>query len=236
MDNNPTSSQNTNVFPAAGPMDPPTLAAQLRQPSGDVGKQVGRAMNKSNLAQNEEALRILAMDNEPRHMLELGMGNGGLVADWLVRYPNLTYTGIDFSATMVEEAVAINVDWIAGGRARFWHGEAHALPVETSSVDYVFTVNTVYFWPDPGAVLAEFHRVLKPKGVLMMALRSEDTMKNLAFTDFGFTRYSLAKLEALMEASPFGPSPIHHFHEDMRTDAAGNTYPADSFLVRAIKN
>ena len=215
--------------------DPAVLAAHLRQPDGELGKQVGRAMNKSNLALNDEGLRLLEIDTEPRHLLELGMGNGGLVADWLVRSPHLRYTGVDFSATMVDEANAINADLISAGRAQFLLGEAHALPVEAAGFDFVFTANTVYFWPDPVAVLTDFYRVLKPGGILLMALRSEDTMKNLPFTAFGFTRYSLPKLEDLMAASPFGSSPIHHFHEDMRTDAAGNTYPADSYLVRAVK-
>lgn len=215
--------------------DPATLAAQLRQPHGELGLNVGRAMNKSNLALNEEGLRLLAVPEAPFELLELGMGNGGLVSDWLARYPGLSYTGVDFSPLMVEEARTINAQAVAEARARFLLGEAHALLVESAAYDAVFTANTIYFWPDPEAVLREFYRVLKPGGVLLMALRSEETMKALPFTEYGFTRYSRARLEALMAASPFGASPIHTFHEDMRTDAAGNTYPADSFLVRAVK-
>jgi len=215
--------------------DPATLAAQLRQPHGELGVNVGRAMNKSNLALNEEGLRLLAVPDAPFVLLELGMGNGGLVPDWLARYPGMRYTGVDFSPLMVEQARTINAEGVAAGRARFLSGEAHALPVGGDAFDAVFTANTIYFWPDPEAVLREFYRVLKPGGVLLMALRSEETMKALPFTEFGFTRYSQARLEDLLAGSPFGPSPIHPFHEDMRTDAAGNTYPSDSFLVRAVK-
>lgn len=215
--------------------DPATLAAQLRQPHGELGLNVGRAMNKSNLALNEEGLRLLAVPDTPFALLELGMGNGGLVPDWLARYPGLSYTGVDFSPLMVEQALAINAEAVTAGWARFLLGEAHALPVESAAFDAVFTANTIYFWPDPQAVLREFCRVLKPGGVLLMALRSEETMKALPFTEHGFTRYSRARLEALMAASPFGTSPIHTFHEDMRTDAAGNTYPSYNFLVRAVK-
>ncbi|MEJ1928783.1 class I SAM-dependent methyltransferase [Nostoc sp. NIES-2111] len=192
-------------------------------------------MNKSNLALNEEGLRLLAVPDTPFALLELGMGNGGLVPDWLARYPGLSYTGVDFSPLMVEQALAINAEAVTAGWARFLLGEAHALPVESAAFDAVFTANTIYFWPDPQAVLREFCRVLKPGGVLLMALRSEETMKALPFTEHGFTRYSRARLEALMAASPFGTSPIHTFHEDMRTDAAGNTYPSYNFLVRAVK-
>lgn len=215
--------------------DPATLAAQLRQPHGELGLNVGRAMNKSNMALNEEGLRLLDIPDRSFDMLELGMGNGGLVPDWLARYPRLRYMGVDFSPLMVEQALQINAEAVTAGRAEFCFGEAHALPVADAAFDAVLTANTIYFWPDPAAVLQEFHRVLKSGGILLLALRSEETMKALPFTDFGFTRYSQARLEALMAASPFGPSPVHHFHEDMRTDAAGNTYPADSFLVRAVK-
>jgi SAM-dependent methyltransferase len=215
--------------------DAKTIAAQLRQPHGKMGVDVGLAMNKSNLALNEEGLRLLAIAPGPRHLVEVGQGNGGFVSGWLARYPELTYSGVDFSELMVEQAIELNGEAIIGGRATFHLGEAHDLPLRDGGADYVFTANTLYFWPDPAAVLVEFYRVLKPGGVLLMALRSEETMQALPFTAFGFTRYNLAKLETLVAASPFGPSPIHHFHEDMRTDAAGNTYPADSFLVCAVK-
>ena len=217
-------------------MDLQELAAQLRQPTGEIGVNVGRAMNGSNRALNEEGLRLLNIPtDEPKSLLELGMGNGGFVQDWLTLYPLMHYTGVDFSELMVGQAIEINKPVVADGRASFVWGEAHNLPLDGGVMDYVFTANTLYFWPDPVAVLTEFYRVLKPGGKLLMALRSEETMKALPFTEFGFTRYGPEKLEGLMHASPFGPSTIHTFHEDMRTDAAGNTYPADSFLVVAIR-
>jgi ubiquinone/menaquinone biosynthesis C-methylase UbiE len=217
------------------PPDPKTLAAQLRQPSGELGIEVGRAMNKSNAALYEEALRILALPAGPKTLLEIGPGNGAQVADWLQRYDELTYTGIDYSELMVAQAQELNADAIAANKARFFFEDVHALPLPDAQQEYAFTANTVYFWADPLLALQEIYRVLRPGGVLVMALRSADTMKNLPFTAHGFNPYTLEKLEALYAASAFGPSAIHHFHEDMRTDAAGNTYPADSYIVRAVK-
>jgi len=217
------------------PPDLQTIAAQLRQPSGELGTRVGLAMNKSNEALINQAWQLLALPQGPAHLLEIGPGNGAHLANWLARNPSLTYTGVDYSAHMVQEACAAFGPEIAAGRAQFIEADVHTLPIANTMCEAVFTINTLYFWQHPSLALAQLHRVLRPGGVLLMALRTEATMQQLPFTAFGFTPYNRERLAALYASSPFGPSPIHDFHEHMRTDAAGNTYPADSFLVRAVK-
>src|SRR5262249_44714620 len=63
---------------------------------------------------------------------------------------------------------------IAAGRIRLHHGDGIALPVDTHSVDGALSVHTIYFWPQPQVTLAEFARVLRPGGRLVLAFRTGD--------------------------------------------------------------
>src|SRR5690606_10876458 len=71
----------------------------------------------------------------------------------------------------------------------------HDLPFPDSSFTKIFTVNTIYFWEDVGAVLAEFRRVLKPNGILTVAVRPKEVMQQYPFTQYGFTMYTREELE-----------------------------------------
>jgi SAM-dependent methyltransferase len=39
-------------------------------------------------------------------------------------------------------------------------------------VDSVISVHSIYFWPDPPAVLAKLHRALRPGGRMVLAFRA----------------------------------------------------------------
>ena len=216
-------------------VDMEILAAQLRQPTGELGLKVAQNMNESNGAISREAARLLNLSSTS-NLLEVGMGNGGFAAEWLAANPNLHYTGADFSETMVEEATRLNAEHIAAGRARFVLADAAALPFADGEFDRILTANTLYFYSDPSAVLAEYYRVLAPGGRLVLAIRSEDTMKHMPFTQHGFTMYSRPALEALFKASPFGECEVHSFFEEFRKSVAGTVEPTTSYLAVAIRS
>lgn len=50
------------------------------------------------------------------------------------------------------------------------HGNVAALPYDDESFDKVIAVETLYFWPDPVANLKEVHRILKPGGLVALAM------------------------------------------------------------------
>ena len=210
------------------------IARQLRQPTGELGREVARRMNESNRVQNREAERLLNLAGAI-DLLEIGMGNGGLVAGMLERQPWLRYMGVDFSADMVREASELNADLVRSAQARFQIGEASALPIKDSTFDRVLTVNTLYFWPDPDVGLREIYRVLAPGGRLVVAVRSPESMQHFAFVNDIFTLYGREKLEALFGSSPFGSVHIHALFEEQRTSASGQTGPAESLFAVAQK-
>ncbi|HYG37391.1 MAG TPA: class I SAM-dependent methyltransferase [Cytophagales bacterium] len=169
-------------------MDFKFLAAQLRKPEGDFGKDLGEKMNVSNKYINNRTLELLnVIENEK--VLEIGMGNGYLCNEILMESTSATYTGCDFSELMVEEASARNNFWVKNNRASFKLSDASKLPFNADYFDKIFTVNTLYFWEDPVEELNEIKRVLKPGGLFILSIRTKRSMENLPFSKYGFNLY-----------------------------------------------
>jgi SAM-dependent methyltransferase len=72
--------------------------------------------------------------------------------------------------------------------------DVSALPFEDGSFDRAYSVNSVFFWPDPDAAFAEIYRVLRPGGLAVIAA------PNVAFT--------LSRLSGLGPAAPSGPGEV----------------------------
>jgi ubiquinone/menaquinone biosynthesis C-methylase UbiE len=166
--------------------DSKALAAQLRQPEGELGIKVGENMNKGNRLMNLETIRLLEIsDND--NILEIGMGNGFFVMDIVRAASNVSYTGCDFSETMIKEANDLNHTII---NAKFILTHAGKLPFDDKVFDKVFTVNTIYFWEDAQQILNEVQRVLKPGGIFIVTLRPKHVMVQLPVVKHGFTTYT----------------------------------------------
>jgi arsenite methyltransferase len=93
---------------------------------------------------------------------------------------------------------------IAAGRVRLHQASVDALPLSDAECDKVFTVHTLYFWPDLAAALTEIRRVLKPRGRLVLGWR-EDPGAARSFPESVY-RFpdKMAAVRALEEAG-YGP-------------------------------
>lgn len=186
-------------------MDEETLkefARQLRKPEGEFGIQVGDKMNKGNAHMYSftiEALQVFPHTN----ILEIGMGNGLFVKDILTIDPSVTYSGCDYSSAMVCESIKHNQQFITEGRAKFFEASADKLPFHDSTFDTAFTINTLYFWNDHQAVLAEVWRVLKPGGKFLIAIRPKSLMQYYPFVKYGFNMFSSDEVAALLNKNGF---------------------------------
>ncbi|MHB1278948.1 MAG: class I SAM-dependent methyltransferase [Bacteroidia bacterium] len=178
------------------------LAAQLRQPQGEFGLQVGNNMNIGNVHINKKTIELLELVPNDQ-VLEIGMGNGFFIKDLFSIEPYIHYTGLDFSPLMVEEATRINQDFIREGKVRFHLAPAGSMPFEDASFTKIFTINTLYFWDDPEQIVAELRRVLKKDGELFLSIRPKEVMQHYPFVKYGFAMYSREEVEALLEANGF---------------------------------
>ncbi|WP_103867456.1 MULTISPECIES: class I SAM-dependent methyltransferase [Aquimarina] len=181
---------------------PEELAKHLRQPDGETGKQIGLLMNKSNKHICLNSYKVLTPQKED-HILEIGMGNGFFVKDLLNMADNLTYTGVDFSATMVQEASLFNKKLIDNKSAFFKEASIENLPFDDHSFDSITTTNTLYFWPQPINNAKELLRVLKPNGKLLVAYRSKSCMDQLELAKHGFQKYESHDVEGLLSNAGF---------------------------------
>jgi ubiquinone/menaquinone biosynthesis C-methylase UbiE len=179
------------------------IASQLRKPDGEDGIKTGESMNQGNKFMNLQTIDMVNPSPNDR-ILEIGMGNGLFVREILERHPTIHYTGFDYSPLMVEEAKRINAEWIEKERAEFMLGDVSSLPFRDKTFTKIFTVNTIYFWKDNAAVMKEFRRILKPGGILIIAIRPKRQMKNYPFTKYGFTMYSNSELKEMLIANGFG--------------------------------
>ncbi|MEH6307902.1 class I SAM-dependent methyltransferase [Olivibacter sp. CPCC 100613] len=178
------------------------IAAQLACPSGEMGVEVGNRMNESNGEMTRHAIDLLGIVDGEK-VVELGPGNARFASYVLDKGRHIHYLGADISEVMIEEARQINRAFLEGGSVSLFLLKRLQLPFEDESIDKAFTVNTLYFWQEPLSVLAELYRVLKPGGLLCLAIRSKAFMQSLPFTAYGFTLYSPEEGMTLCERTAF---------------------------------
>lgn len=178
------------------------IASQLRQPQGSEGIKVGEIMNKGNHEMNMLAINALDVQDEET-ILELGMGNGKFVSEIVEKAHEVKYIGCDFSEQMIEEAKSNNKASLDNGQVTFKLSQANKLPVDDQSIDKVMTVNTIYFWEKPAETLAEFKRILKPNGKLIIGFRPKHEMEQYPMTKYGFNLYAEEDVEKLLSQNGF---------------------------------
>jgi ubiquinone/menaquinone biosynthesis C-methylase UbiE len=119
----------------------------------------------------ETTWTISLLDLEPtNHLLEIGFGAGRAIERVFTQTSQGHICGIDLSQEMVRAATHRNAKTIKAGLVTLHHGDVTTLPFAESQFDKVFSIQTMYFWPDPSRALAEIFRVLKPGGRLVVTL------------------------------------------------------------------
>ena len=143
---------------------------QFSGPTGPLGRIAGRLMARMNGPLNDWVVELLELAPGDR-VLEVGFGPGLAVEKIAARLREGRVVGVDHSELMRRQATRRNRAAIAAGRVELRVGTAAALPVEDARFTHAFAVNSLQFWPDLPAALAELQRVLIPQGRLVLALR-----------------------------------------------------------------
>ena len=108
------------------------------------------------------------------HILEIGCGTGDYarVYSGLVG-PGGKVLGIDYSATMVDEARRRAAG--LGGRLEFRQGDAHRLDLPDSTFDRCISNIVIQHLADPRRAIAEMVRVARPGGLVFAAEQDWET-------------------------------------------------------------
>jgi ubiquinone/menaquinone biosynthesis C-methylase UbiE len=207
------------------------VAAQLRKPEGEYALQIAERMNIGNALMNLSTIKSVPI-KENQTVVEIGMGNGLFVKYVLELADNISYFGCDYSLEMVEESSKLNAELIETGNVKFIHTQAHALPFAESSVDSIFTVNTLYFWDDYSKVFNELKRVLKKEGVLTLAIRPRSSMENYPFTKYGFRLFNKVEAFELLDENGWTVLDFQEIQEDDQ-DILGEMRLKETLIIRA---
>jgi ubiquinone/menaquinone biosynthesis C-methylase UbiE len=102
--------------------------------------------------------------NACESVLDVGCGTGILAARLRRELPGARVVGCDFSRGMLGHARARTrrTAWVCGDACR--------LPFRAGSFDAVVSTEAFHWFPDQRAALAEFRRLLRPGGLLLLAL------------------------------------------------------------------
>jgi SAM-dependent methyltransferase len=168
------------------------IGAQFRQPTGFGGAFSTFLMNTMNRRQYYATERELALSGGER-VLDVGFGNGFMLRRLTKRH-KCDYYGIEISADMVTAANKRNAEIIADGRMKLAMGDIVKTDFADSFFDKVYTVNTVYFWSDLSAGLAEINRIISNGGVFINTVYSKEWLGKLAYTRVGFAKYGIDEL------------------------------------------
>ncbi len=190
------------------------MASQFRQPSGWFGSLViSRLLNKVN-GQIVNAT-IAQLDVRPEHhVLEIGFGGGSALSRLVKGASSGVITGVDISPEMVRRAERRFRRDIQTGRMRVQVGEAAHLPFGAAVFDRVFTINTIYFWPNTMEGLGEIYRVLKQGGMAAISIRSKEKMAKRVVTKYGFRLFSADDVAGLMRQAGFREIRVDHRDQD----------------------
>ena len=136
-------------------------------PAGDAGRDMILRMNREH-----GPLRAWGFARIPigRTVLDVGCGAGAALRELAEQLPEADLTGCDISPLAIETATALNEEFVKAGRMRFLQCGVPDLPFDDGAFDTVFSVESLYFWPDQVAGLKEIRRVLAPGGYFMTAL------------------------------------------------------------------
>jgi ubiquinone/menaquinone biosynthesis C-methylase UbiE len=156
------------VCPAA--CKPSSIFQQFSKPTGWLGWWIGQLMDVKNRKLSKWVIELIQI--QPNDcILEVGFGPG-----MGIRRANAIAThgfvaGIDHSEVMVHQAKKRNAAAIQAKQVDLRCASTSSIPYPDITFDKIFSINVVQFWTDPLEVLAELQRVLKPGGLITLAIQ-----------------------------------------------------------------
>jgi malonyl-CoA O-methyltransferase len=122
--------------------------------------------------------RLQYMQIEPKLILDLGAGTGYCARYLESNYKHSRIIVLDLALSMLQTARAQQTRrWFS--RSHYLCGDACTLPIQTGSVDFIFSNLALQWCADLSVVFRECKRVLRPGGLLLFTTLGPDTLQEL---------------------------------------------------------
>ncbi|MEO8155256.1 MAG: methyltransferase domain-containing protein [Rhizobacter sp.] len=134
--------------------------------------------------------------DDPRHVCDLGCGTGSLTRVMAERWPQAQVTGIDSSASMLQQAseTPANVHWLQQDMATW---------APRQSPDLIYSNAALHWLPDHATLMPRLLSQLSPGGVLAIQMpRNFAAPSHTAITDTVTSGAWRARLEPLLRPTP----------------------------------
>lgn len=146
----------------------------------------------------DQALDWFDVDADDR-VLDVGCGTG-FATEGLLQHTSDIH-GLDQSDGQLSKAFA---KFGKRGDVRFYRGDAERLPFCDAAFDAVWSSGSIEYWPNPVDALAEFRRVTKPGGtVLVVGPDYPDSTLFQKLADAIMLFYDEAEADRMFEAAGF---------------------------------
>ena len=183
------------------------------KPKGAAGAEMLTRMNESHKDVTAWGLSHIMLKGS-ENVLDIGCGGGaalGRVADSITTGH---LTGVDYSPVSVELSRMNNSALIEQGKMDIVEGSVEALPFVDESFDFIYTVESFYFWKNTAASLKEVCRVLRRGGNFFIiadiygdAELSEKSIRDVAKYDM--LNPTRAEFSELLSSAGFSEVHIH---------------------------
>lgn len=185
------------------------IAAQLRKPTGLVGKVLSKFLLHMNSDIYDQVIKELDAKQGER-IFEIGYGHGAGIERILTKV-DCQVSGIDFSEVMYNDASKLLDKFISKGNVSLDFGDFLNYKMPSSAFNTVFCVNVIYFWDELFNPFSNINQSLKNKGVFLIYMDSIDDIKNSRFTDTeNFNHYDIGFVLEQLNESGF-KSTYHDF-------------------------
>jgi ubiquinone/menaquinone biosynthesis C-methylase UbiE len=105
---------------------------------------------------------LASLDGQHRRVVDVGCGTGLMSAK--LAAAGRQVLGVDLSSSMISRAARVR----GNARLDFLQGDAENLPLEDAGFDAVVNLISFHHYPNPDKAIAEFRRVLRPGGRLVL--------------------------------------------------------------------
>lgn len=156
-------------------------------------------------AMHAHALRALAHLLPTARVLDAGCGTGGFLAKLRKALPRGDLFGIEYAGSAASRAAAKAGAHVAGGTV-------NALPFPDGTFDALVSLDVIcHRGVEQAAALAEFHRVLRPGGLLVLNLPGHEWLRSAHDTRVHTARrYERSGVTAsLIQAGFAAAAPVH---------------------------